>query len=379
MKKVFVLGSTGSVGSQAIDVLRKYKNHFSVFALAAYDGGEKILSQIKEFKPKVVCLQNKEAVEKLSKKFKKVKFLFGEDSLIKIVKNKEVDIAIFSSSGTSALLPLLESIKEKKKILIANKESIIVAGEIINKQLNKYKGELIPLDSEHSAIFECLKGEDKKEVKSLILTCSGGPFRNHSKEQLKSVKKEEVINHPVWKMGQKITVDSATLMNKGFEVIEAHYLFKMPVEKIKVVVHPEGIIHSMVEFNDGSVKALLSIPDMKVPIQSALFYPKRAPFSFNTISFSQIKTLSFFEPNRKIFPCLDIAYNTIKKKGTMPSALVFADEFVVNLFLEGKIKFLDIPKIIKKIMRSHKNISDPSLGEILGVEEKIKKEIKNIL
>ncbi|MDO8663608.1 MAG: 1-deoxy-D-xylulose-5-phosphate reductoisomerase, partial [Candidatus Wildermuthbacteria bacterium] len=289
MENVVILGSTGSVGRQVMDVLQKYNRYFRVEGLAAKNELAELSSQIEKFRPKFVCLDDKAAAQEIKKRFPGIKVGQGAKGLIDAVRQKKADIVIFAMSGTAALPPLLETIKQRRRILIANKESIIIAGERINRELKKYQGELIPLDSEHSAIFECLKGEKIAEVANLILTCSGGPFRNYSQEELAKVTKEKVLNHPVWKMGPKITVDSATLMNKGFEVIEAHYLFKIPLEKIKVVIHPECIIHSLAEFQDGSVKALLAYPDMRIPIQSALFYPERAPDPIKTIDLKEIK------------------------------------------------------------------------------------------
>lgn len=361
MKKVFVLGSTGSVGKQTMDVLRKYSDYFEVFALAAGSNTEEMSRQVEEFKPKAVYMEKGDDISG-------VEFYRGEKGLVDLVKRKEIDIVVISSSGTNAFAPLIEAIKQKKKILIANKESIIMAGETINDHLQEHEGELIPLDSEHSAIFECLKGEDKEEVENIILTCSGGPFRNHTKEQLKLVTKEEAVNHPVWSMGSKITVDSATLMNKGLEVIEAHHLFQFPLEKIKVVVHPECIVHSMVEFKDGTIKALLSAPDMKMPIQSALFYPQRAPKSFQKTA---LNSLSFSLPDMEKFPCLKLAYEAGEKKGTAPAALVFADEVVVNKFLKEEISFFEIPEAVKKIVDSHQFTQNPTMEDIL----KLRKEI----
>ena len=366
MKNVFVLGSTGSVGKQTMDVLRRYNEDFQVFGIAARSNVEEISNQIKEFKPKVVCMES--GTEELSSSFPEVQFYSGEEGLLNLVKREEVDIVVISSSGTSAFAPLIESIKAKKKILIANKESIIIAGDTINKYLKEYGGELIPLDSEHSAIFECLKGENKNEVENLILTCSGGPFRERTKEELISVTKEEAINHPVWKMGSKITIDSATLMNKGLEVIEAHHLFQFPIEKIKVVVHPECIIHSMIEFKDGSIKALLSAPDMKAPIQSALFHPQRAPQSFKK---TELNNLSFFSPDMEKFPSLKIAYDAGKRGGSAPAALVFADEVVVEKFLNDEISFFEIADAVNNIVHSHDFIKEPTIEDILRLRKKI--------
>lgn len=380
MKNIVILGSTGSIGKQTLDVLRRKKGYYKVFGLGAKDEVFELKNQIEEFKPKMISVATKEVKEKLLKLIlkPKLKICLGETGLIKMVENPKTDSVVIATSGTISLIPTLKAIKNKKRVLMANKESLIVAGDLINKNLKKYKSEFLPLDSEHSAIFQCLKGENKKEVKNLILTCSGGPFRNFSENQLKNVKKEDVLSHPVWKMGPKITVDSATLMNKGFEVLEAHYLFGVPFEKIKVVVHPECVIHSMVEFVDGVIKAQLSVPDMRLPIEYALFHPKRVSGFLPDLDLIKIKNLSFFEPDIKKFPCLNLAIGAGKTGGTMPIALVFANEIAVNRFLEGEIKFLDIPKIIKKILESHKPIFNPEIKDIFLVENWVKKKLENI-
>jgi len=302
MENLVILGSTGSIGKQTLDVLRKKKGYYKVLGLAAKDEIEILSSQIREFKPEIVSVAEKETASKLLKLFPSLKIYFGEKGLIELSTNQKADSIVFSTSGIVCLKPLIEAIKKRKKVLVANKEILITAGEIINRYLDKYKAEFLPLDSEHSAIFQCLKGENKNEIKNLTLTCSGGPFRNYPKNKLKEVTIKEVLSHPVWKMGPKITVDSATLLNKGFEVLEAHYIFRVPLEKIKVVVHPECIIHSMVEFQDGSVKALLSVPDMRIPIQYAIFHPKRLPDLLEPLDLIKIKNLSFFEPDTKNFP-----------------------------------------------------------------------------
>lgn len=379
MKNIVILGSTGSVGKQTIEVIRKKQDYFRIFGLATKDEVGILSSQIKEFKPEMINVAQKETVEILSKLFPDLKIYFGEKGLIKLATHPKVNSVIFSTSGIICLRPLIEAIKKRKGVLVANKEILIIAGEIINKYLNKYKAEFLPLDSEHSAIFQCLKGENKNEIKNLILTCSGGPFRNYSKRKLERVTIKEVLTHPVWKMGPKITVDSATLMNKGFEVIEAHYLFGIPFEKIKVVIHPECIIHSMVEFIDGTTKAQLSIPDMRIPIQYALCHPQRLKGFLQPLNLLDIKRLSFLRPNLKLFPCLTYAYFAGKIGGTMPAVLNFADEIAVEMFLKNKIKFLDIPKIIETIIKKHQPIFNPNLKEILAVESWVQKQVEKIV
>lgn len=377
MENIVILGSTGSIGKQTIEVLRKKRGRFRVFGLAAKDKIEILSPQIKEFKPEIISVAEKDVARTLSKLFPGLKIYSGEEGLIKLVTNPKVNSVVFSTSGIVCLKPLIEAIKNRKRVLVANKEILIIGGEIINKYLDRYKTEFLPLDSELSAIFQCLKGENKNEIKNLILTCSGGPFRNYSKKELKKATIKEVLSHPTWKMGPKITVDSATLMNKGFEVLEIHYLFKIPIEKIKVVIHPECVIHSMVEFQDGNIKALLSIPDMKIPIQYALFHPERPTGFLKPFDFTKIKTLSFFKPDTKKFPCLKLAYWAGKIGKTMPAALVFANEIAVKKFLNNEIKFLDIPKFIKKILRSHRPKSVSKIEDIFEVEKWAYKKSRN--
>jgi len=379
MENLVILGSTGSIGKQTLDVLRKKKGYYKVLGLAAKDEIEILSSQIREFKPEIVSVAEKETASKLLKLFPSLKIYFGEKGLIELSTNQKADSIVFSTSGIVCLKPLIEAIKKRKKVLVANKEILITAGEIINRYLDKYKAEFLPLDSEHSAIFQCLKGENKNEIKNLILTCSGGPFRNYPKNKLKEVTIKEVLSHPVWKMGPKITVDSATLLNKGFEVLEAHYIFRVPLEKIKVVVHPECIIHSMVEFQDGSVKALLSVPDMRIPIQYAIFHPKRLPDLLEPLDLIKIKNLSFFEPDTKKFPCLKFAYWAGKIGKTMPAALVFADEIAAQKFLNNEIKFLDIPKLIEKILESHRPKLVSKIENIFEVEKWVYEKIEELL
>lgn len=378
MENLVILGSTGSIGKQTMDVLRKNSGNFKIFGLAAKDEIEILSAQIKEFSPEIVSVADKKTAGRLLKIFPKLRVYCGEKGLIKLSADPKVDSIVFAASGMICLKPLIEAIKKKKRLLVANKEIIIAAGEIINKYLDKYKTELLPLDSEHSAIFQCLRGENKNEVENLILTCSGGPLRNYSENKLKRVATKDILSHPVWKMGPKITIDSATLLNKGFEVLEAHYLFRIPIEKIKVIVHPESIIHSMIEFKDGSIKALLSAPDMRLPIQHALFYPKRLAGFLKPLDLTRVKNLSFFEPDTKKFPCLNLAYQAGKIGGTMPAVLVFADELAVKKLLNNEIKFSDIPKIIKKILKLHKPISGLKINNIFGAEKWVQKQIKKI-
>ncbi len=376
MKNIVILGSTGSIGKQVLEVIEAHPNTYNIVGLAAKDESLELKSQIKKFKPKIVAIGEKSEKKLFSKIFLfEPIFYFGNNSLEKMVRDVKADSVVVAIPGTVALGATFEAIKQRKKIFLATKEILVTAGPLINKSLKKYNVQIIPLDSEHSAIFQCLQGEDRKKIKRIILTCSGGPFRNWKKENFPKIKKEQVLSHPVWKMGPKITVDSATLMNKGFEVLEAHYLFGVSLEKIEVLVHPECLVHSFVEFIDGTIKAILSSPDMKLPIQYALFYPERLFSPWQSFDLIKLENLTFQKPDFKKFPCLRYAYLAGKIGGTMPAVLNFADEMAVEMFLEDKIKFSDIQKIIGKILKKHKPIFNPTLNEILKVKEWVKNQI----
>jgi 1-deoxy-D-xylulose-5-phosphate reductoisomerase len=333
--KVGILGSTGSVGSQALDVIRKYKDQIKVQLLGASKLSEKLINQIKEFKPSYVYVENAE------KSIDDTKVLVGEDGLKQAV-SLDLDLFINAIAGIKGILPTYLLLKYNKTLATANKEAIICLGELLK---DKYK-KILPIDSEHSAIFQILKDSNQKEVRRIILTASGGPFVNMPAEDFENITVKQALIHPRWSMGKKITIDSATLMNKGLEVIEAHYLFSMPYEKIDVLIHPESIIHGMVEFVDGTVISNMSNPDMKIPISYALFYPERKFISDNYLDFTKIKSLNFLKPDTEKFPLLKLAVECGKKGGVYPTVLTVADEIAVNYFLEERIKFTDIHKII---------------------------------
>ncbi|PID56593.1 MAG: 1-deoxy-D-xylulose-5-phosphate reductoisomerase [Ignavibacteriae bacterium] len=348
MKKILLLGSTGSIGVSTLDVLKKFNNKFEVFALTANSNIELLQNQINEFNPKFVVVKEKEKAEKLKSNFNgSCKILSGEEGLIEVTKNGDYDILVSSLVGFAGLSPTIESIKRGKRIALANKETLVAAGEIVINLAKKHNSEIIPVDSEHSAIFQSLLGERLSNIEKLLITASGGPFRNHSLNDLKNVTVEEALKHPNWDMGNKITIDSATMMNKGLEVIEAGWLFNLDKNKIEVVVHPQSIIHSMVEFVDKSIKAQLSIPDMKLPIQYALSYPERWESEFVNTSFPILKELSFFEPDINKFKCLKLAYNAMEKGGTTPCILNAANEIAVEKFLHKEITFMQIPELIE--------------------------------
>ncbi len=376
MKNIVILGSTGSIGKQVLEVIGAHPNTYNIVGLAAKEESLELKSQIKKFKPKIVAIGEKSEKKLFSKSslFEPI-FYFGNNSLEKMVRDVKADSVVVAIPGTVALGTTFEAIRQRKKIFLATKEILVTAGLLINRVIQKYNVQIIPLDSEHSAIFQCLQGEDRKKIKRIILTCSGGPFRNWKKENFPKIKKEQVLSHPVWKMGPKITVDSATLMNKGFEVLEAHYLFGVSLEKIEVLVHPECLVHSFVEFIDGTIKAILSSPDMRLPIRYALFYPDRLFSLWQSFNLIKLENLTFQRPDFKKFPCLGYAYLAGKIGGTMPAVLNFADEIAVEMFLEDKIKFSDIQKIIGKILKKHKPIFNPTLNEILRVKEWVKNQI----
>ena len=368
-KKIAILGATGSIGTQTLDVARKDKN-LSVVGLSAHSNIDLLEEQIKEFKPRVVCvmLEDKAAAlqERLIDAGMDTKVTTGLEGLVEIATLEEADIIVTAVVGMIGLLPTIKAIEAKKTIALANKETLVTAGELVMKLAKENGVEILPVDSEHSAIFQCLRGNKHEEVEQIILTASGGPFREYTKEQLENVTVEEALNHPNWKMGSKITIDSATLMNKGLEVIEAKYLFDVLPEQIDVVVHKESIVHSMVEYVDGSTIAQLGMPDMRHPIGYALYYPDRTHLEcIPKLRLAEIKSLSFEAPKKDVFPCLQYAYDALEIGGTMPAVLNAANEVVVEAFLNGKITFTEIPKIIHTVMEEHICISSPTLEQIL--------------
>jgi 1-deoxy-D-xylulose-5-phosphate reductoisomerase len=368
-KKIAILGSTGSIGQQTLDVVSKFPNDFTVTYLTANSNINLIFDQVRTFKPKGVVLLDSSCYAKAKKELAgKTEILFGEEGLADVVQRKDVDIVVSALVGFAGLKPTIKAIEAGKRIALANKETLVVAGEIMMPLAEKHKVDLLPVDSEHSAIFQCLVGELPNKVEKLILTASGGPFRTKSLEELEDVTLEEALNHPNWKMGSKITIDSATLMNKGLEVIEAHWLFGVPPEKIDVVVHPQSIIHSMVEFIDGSIKAQLGMPDMKLPIQYALTHPSRSAAQWPRVNFPRLGEMTFFEPDIKRFPCLHIAFDALKAGGTIPAVMNAANEVAVAKFLNGKIRFMDIPHFIRNAMEKYSMATNPTLENIVEAD-----------
>lgn len=378
MKKVLILGSTGSIGVNSLNVIREHPEKFKVAGLTTNSNIDLLENQIKEFNPAVVAVKDKLKAEELSKIFNnKIEVLSGNDGILSAAINTDYDILIGAMVGFSGLLPTIEAIKKGKRIALANKETLVVAGEIVTCLVAEFNAEIIPVDSEHSAIYQCLIGENLKEVEKIILTASGGPFLNKDKSFFESATVEEALNHPNWKMGNKITIDSATMMNKGLEVIEAHWLFGIPAEKIEVVIHPQSIIHSMVQFQDGSIKAQLGLPDMKLPIQYALSFPERFYNNFTRTKLPSIQTFNFFEPDLNKFECLGLAFQSLKSGGNSPCILNAANEVAVEKFLAGKIKFSDIAKIICEALNKIEHQTNPSLNEIIQWDKVTRDFVKN--
>lgn len=370
MKKVAVLGSTGSIGTQTLDVVRSYKEDLHVVALAAGSSVEKMEQQIREFSPSYAVMWSEEAAKDLKQRVSdlQVQVLTGMDGLLAISVLPEADVVLTAIVGMIGIRPTIAAIEAGKDIALANKETLVTAGHIIMPLAKKHGVKILPVDSEHSAIFQSLNGEPKDKIRQILLTASGGPFRGFTKEQLTNVKAADALKHPNWTMGRKITIDSATMVNKGLEVMEAGWLFHVPPEKITVVVQPQSIIHSMVEYVDGAVIAQLGVPDMKLPIQYALFYPDRRPMQENNIDFFKLGRITFEEPDMEVFTGLKLAYEAFRAGGSMPTVFNAANEKAVNLFLQDKIGFLDIPELIGACMQNHHVIADPTVEQILEAE-----------
>lgn len=379
MKNIAILGSTGSIGRNAIEVIRNFPDRFKVTYLAVNKNTELLFEQVKLLRPRGVVIFDKEKAREFSNFVNgEIEVLSGEEGLLEVVSRDDVDVVLNSLVGFSGLKPTIKAIESGKRIALANKETLVVAGEIITKLLKENNVELIPVDSEHNAIFQCLVGENVSDINRIILTASGGPFLYRDKVELENVTVEEALKHPNWKMGNKITIDSATLMNKGLEVIEAHWLFGLSVDKIKVVIHPQSVIHSMVEFVDGSIKAQLGVPDMKIPIQYALTYPERTYADYGRVDFVKLGQMTFLEPDLDKFECLRIAYEVASIGGTYPTVLNAANEVAVEAFLNKKIKFTKIPEIIKRAIDAHKPKFNPELEDILRVDSETRKFVKNL-
>lgn len=368
-RRIALLGSTGSIGRQTLDVVRCFPDHFRVVALAARSNVSLLAQQVQEFRPELVaCFAGALEVERAAREVLPG-VIFGEEGLLAVATHADVDIVVAATSGLVGLHPTLAAINAGKTIALANKETLVMAGHLVMQAAQRAGVTLVPIDSEHSAIWQCLRGENHAEVERLILTASGGPFRRAALEEVRSVRVEQALAHPTWQMGPKITIDSATLMNKGLEVLEAHWLFHMPYERIEVVVHPESIIHSMVEFVDGSIKIQASLPSMHLPIQYALSYPVRLSTAgtglVRELRWADVARLNFERLDMERFPCFKLALEAARRGGTYPSVLVGADEEAVALFLAGKIGFLDIAELIEAVLERHQPVEQPDIPAIL--------------
>jgi 1-deoxy-D-xylulose-5-phosphate reductoisomerase len=374
-KRVAVLGSTGSVGSQALDVIRQLPHRFQVVALAAGRNSAELARQVAEFAPKYVASESDSADLRDAIAATGARRMDMDE----IALSPAVDVLLVGTAGAAGLTPTLKALEAGRPVAIANKEVLVMAGHLVRAAMLRGGGELRPVDSEHSAIWQCLWGEESHEIRRILLTASGGAFRDFDSAQLARVTAEQALNHPTWKMGAKITVDSASLMNKGMETIEAMWLFGVPMEKVEVVLHRESIVHSLVEFSDGSVKAQLGVPDMRLPIQCALAYPERMPTPPSpALDLAAIGTLHFGTPDLARFPCLALAMEAGRRGGTYPAAMAAADEVAVGRFLEGKIGFLDIPAIIEKVLEKHDSVADPDLAAVLAADAAARVEAHSV-
>ena len=377
-RTIAILGSTGSIGTQTLQVVEEHPDKFEVYAITANTRVDDLIQQARKFLPEAVVIadeskyaQLKEALDDLP-----IKVYCGYEAICQIVESKPIDIVVTAMVGFSGLRPTINAIKAGKAIALANKETMVVAGEMINELAMKHQTPILPVDSEHSAIFQCLAGEMSNKVEKLILTASGGPFRTFTKEQLEHVTRQQALKHPNWSMGAKITIDSASMMNKGFEVMEAKWLFGVGAEDIEVVVHPQSVIHSMVQFADGAIKAQLGTPDMRLPIMYALTYPTRLSSSFDRIDWNTLKELTFEKPNLELFPNLRHAYTALSEGGNIPCVVNAANEICVAAFLEERIKFTDMPKLIERAMEKATYILKPTLEDYLETDKETREMVK---
>ncbi|OYD09477.1 1-deoxy-D-xylulose-5-phosphate reductoisomerase [Paludifilum halophilum] len=368
-RRLIILGSTGSIGQNTLEVVREHPERFEIVGLAAGSNVDEMVRQVNTYRPPLVSMATKEAAEevRLRSSFP-VRVVYGEEGLLEAAQQPDADYVVSALVGSRGLPPTLAAIRAGKTIGLANKESLVMGGSIVMEEAKKAGVSILPIDSEHSALFQCLNGERDASVRRMILTASGGAFRDWPRERLKAATKEEALQHPNWSMGAKVTVDSASLMNKGLEVIEAHWLFGLPYDRIDVLVHPESIIHSMVEFEDGAVMAQLGTPDMKVPIQYALSHPERLSLSAERLDLAAIGKLHFREPDFERFPCLKIAFDCGRAGGTLPTVMNAANEVAVNRFLEGGVPFLAIEEIIREVLNRHTPTARPSLDELFEAD-----------
>jgi len=369
-KKISILGSTGSIGVNTLNVIDILQDKFDVVYLSTFQNKDLIIEQAKKYQPKALAVVNDSNAEDIKKALEKenIEILFGRDGLLEISKRDDLDLVMNGLVGSAGMEPTINSLKAGVDVALSNKESMVMAGDLINNIMNESGAKIYPVDSEHSAIWQCLVGEKIEDVKRIILTGSGGPFRTRDLHTFSEISLKEALNHPNWSMGNKITIDSATMMNKGLEVIEARWLFDLQINQIDILIHPQSIIHSMVEFNDRSIKAQLGIPDMKIPIQYALTYPTHALTEWDELDLAKIGTLTFEEKDIEKFPCIELAYESLRIGGSAPAVLNVANDNAVYSFLNKRIKFTDIPDIIEKACNAHDLIMHPSLEELLELE-----------
>lgn len=380
-KKIAILGSTGSIGTQTLEVVAAYPERYEVYALCAHRSIDKLIEQARTFHPEVVCIADETLYPALCEALSdlEIKVWAGEDAIAQMVTMPSIDVVVAAMVGYAGLRPTIEAIKAGKTIALANKETLVVAGEIICALAQQYHAPILPVDSEHSAIFQSLVGEDHSEIEKILLTASGGPFRTYTLDQMRQVTAADALRHPNWEMGAKITIDSSTMMNKGFEVIEAKWLFGVPVDKIEVLVHPQSIVHSAVQFTDGAIKAQLGAPDMRLPIQYALSFPERLASDFPRVDWTQMTNLTFEQPDLQRFPNLQLAYEAMRRAGTVPCVLNAANEVVNLAFRQNKCGFLQMSEIIAETMNKTSFILSPTYEEYVAIDKEARIKAQELL
>lgn len=375
-KRILILGATGSIGKRTLDVIRDFPDDFTVVGLTTYGNVQELFGHVKEFVPEVVCVVDENRAEEWESlaEGRSVATKYGEGSLTDIVKEYDFDVVVVATVGAVGLLPTLRAIEKSSIIALANKEVLVMAGDLVMRAARDKDATILPIDSEHNAIFQCLMGNLTEDVRRILLTASGGPFRTSTLDEIKAARSHHALNHPTWSMGRKITVDSSTLMNKGFEVIECCHLFGVGADIVEVIIHPQSVVHSMVEFVDGSIIAQMGRTDMYLPIQNVLFYPRRVKTPLEQLDFSTLGELTFQKPDVERFPCLGYAYEAVRVGGTMPAVVNAANEIAVELFLEDRMGFFDIPATIRSVMDKHTVSDKPTLEQILQVDQWARKQ-----
>lgn len=378
LKRISLLGSTGSIGVSSLKVISHLKDSIEVVYLTANNNSDLLIEQALKFRPQAVCISNELKYDEVKSYLSNtsIKVFKGREGLLEIASRDNVDIMLNGLVGSAGMRPTLNAINSGVNVALSNKESLVMAGQIIKEALEKSEAELFPVDSEHSAIWQCLQGEQLEDVRNLILTGSGGPFRQRKLSTFSEISVEEALKHPNWDMGKKISIDSATMMNKGLEVIEAYWLFNFELENIKIIIHPQSIVHSMIELKDGSIKAQMGVPDMKVPIQYALMYPRHVDSPWERLNFLECQDLTFQKPDFQRFPCIELAFQSLRRKGTAGAALNLANDYSVDLFLKNKIKFTDIFKINKSCLDKHDWEQKPDLKNLVELELWVKEHVK---